>query len=310
MDQADPCTIRKALSSQWSWACWLCLLCSGCNWTCYQEPVPAAVATCREFSQQGLSALEEEDWATAEQKLRLAVRSNPEDADARKHLAEALRQRGNFLEAQEQLRAAAELHPEDAEIHLQLAHLALQQENLPAASDYLEQALEIDPKLAEAWVAQAKLAMSQRQYRDALSHSFRALRYQPDHREAKGLVASLYQNLDQPQRALAAYQEALDAYSPGNEPARLLYEQGLVCLQLGRNKQALQSLALARDRSGPDIHLWLALSQAYLAAGELEQAEQQLQRTLEFYPDHPATVALLQRVQIARRTEGTFTRYQ
>ena len=135
-----------SLRVRWQFAVVLCLLAAGCRSLTGQGPIPKSVATCRQYSQQGTSAMERGDWSHAEallaRAIRLARRFRRDTA-----YAETLWHRGAAQEAVAQLEEARRVAADDVSLAVRTGELYLamgQVEN----SQLSDQALELDPKSA------------------------------------------------------------------------------------------------------------------------------------------------------------------
>jgi hypothetical protein len=95
-----------------------------------------------------------------------------------------------------------------------------------------------------------------------------ALRYNPHAPDALLEVAELQYQLSRPQRALATVQYLLDAYTPGEEPRRALWLQGLAFEAIDRRQDAVTSLYAASTHGPAEPELLYQLARAQNAAGD------------------------------------------
>lgn len=274
-------------------------MCSGCRFSGRDGPVPRSLIISRQLTQQGLSALDRNDWRRAEPLLAQAVEAFPQDTEARRHYATALWQSGQRGEALAQMAEALKLAPDDPGLLSRAAEMRLAVGEPAAAGDLVDRALDVDPRNPALWRLRGRLRLQGGALRESLADFQRALSYQADDREALLDVAEIYRRLNQPARALASLQCLCDGYPPGEEPPQVLYLMGLAYGALGRTDEAIDSLLAARDRgpSSPDVLFRLA--EVQWSAGRLTDAEQNVSRALALSPSHAASRALLKRMRLA-----------
>ena len=179
----------------------LALPSAGCKLPGRDGPVPQSLADCRRLSRQGVAALERGRQQTAETMLAQAVTACPVDAEARRHYADSLWQRGARPEAIAQMEEAVRLADEDASFSVRLAEMYLADGRAELARQSADRAIELDPKLPEAWAVRGGVLRSLGQPREALADYLRALGQAPENRETLLAVAELYRQLNEPRRA-------------------------------------------------------------------------------------------------------------
>ncbi len=273
----------------------------GCRLPGIGNPVPDSVAAARRYWQQGVAAMEQGEWAEAEALLAEAVKTNPGDVEARRHLATALRRRGAWAEAREHLDEALRLAPDDATLRATLAEVLLELDLTELARQEAEYALDLDPRMAAGWAARGKVMWAIGDLRQALADFQRGLGSAPNDRELLSAVASLYHEMNQPQRALAVLHQLLDTYLPDEQPAELLYEEGVAYHTLGRHEEALASFHLAAQRGEGSVKLFFHMAEAELFAGRYEDAARAAREALARDPAHRPSQDLLDRLELADR---------
>ena len=284
------------------------LLLAGCQLPGREGPVPQSLANCRRLSQQGVAALDRGRQQDAEALLAKAVAICPVDAEARRHYGEALWRRGARTEAIAQMEEAGRLASEDAALWARLAEMYLAVGQPDRAGQNAERALDLDPKLPVAWVIRGRVTWAAGQPRPALADYLRALGYAPHDRAILQEVAELYRQLNEPQRALQTLQSLAETYSPGEEPGQVLYLTGQAYVALGRYDDAVESLSAAVTRQQPTAEMYCRLGEADLLAGHPEEAAAAARQALALQPQHEASRALLDRVELARQPQGAVTR--
>ncbi|MBN1590247.1 MAG: tetratricopeptide repeat protein [Pirellulales bacterium] len=281
---------------------------SGCHLAGHDGPISPSLARCREYSQQGVLALEQGRWASAELLLRKAVESCPDDPEARRHLAEALWYQGRKQEALVQLDQAIALVPNDGELRVRATEMRLGVNQIEPARHEIETALNLEPNRADAWAMRARVLRAAKDPRGALADYHRALGYAPNDRDLLMETAELYAELNEPEQALALLHSLIDGCGPGEEPQKALYLEGLAYAALGRNDEAAESYAtaLARGAPTPELLYQLALVQSH--AGRPREAVVAAEAALRLAPTHGPSRQLIERLNVAQCPDPTIHR--
>jgi tetratricopeptide (TPR) repeat protein len=293
----------------------------GCHFTGLRDPVPATLATSRRLSQDGRESLERGDNAKAEELLAQAVKTCPSDADAHRYYAEALWARGAQAEAIAQLEEAIKLSGDNPELRIRLADMYLAGGSFDKARQSAESALALDGKSPAAWAALGRLhrcegdaetATDRRKagefYRLALADDHRALGYAPQDRALLAEEAEVYRRLAEPQQALDTMQSLAETYSPGEEPAWVLFWQGRDYLALSRFDDAAASFNGAAAHGMRTADNFYCLAEAQHRSGRPAEAASALQQALKIDPRHLASQRLLNEIQVAQQTDGVMRR--
>lgn len=286
----------------------LVVLAAGCRLPVWEGPVSKSLAASRQFSRQGVIAIESGQWDEAETLLTKAVRSCPDNAEARRHYAEVLWHRGRKSEAVAQLQQAVDLAGSDAAVRVRLAEMRLALGQLDAAGREIDAALNLEPKLAAAWATRARVTRAKGQPSLALADYYRALGYAPSDRVLLLEVAELHRELGQPQKALSMLHSLMDTQLPGEEPQHLLYLQGLAQAALGRHDDAAESFALALNRGEPTAELFYLLAESQWHAGRQAEASDAATQALALDGAHEPSRRLLEQVGLAERPDEPLRR--
>lgn len=260
--------------------------------------MPKALAASRELSRLGMTAIEADKWSQAEELLAKAVKTCPEDADARRYYAEALWHEGKRDKAIVQLERAAQRPGADALPHVRLAEMQLAMGKADAAAARVEMALDQDPKLAAAWTVRGRILAATGRMQPALADYHRALAHAPNDRQLLWETAELYRQLDRPQKALAMLHSLAETYSPGEEPQGLVRAEGLAYAALGRHAEAADRFRRALARNEPTAELYYLLAQAEARRGQTVEAAAAARHALALAPDHPPSRALLEQLAL------------
>ena len=278
------------------------LMLSGCQLVGREGPVPKSVASCRQMSQRGISAMDHGQWDNAEALLAQAVKTCPADAEARRNYAETLWHRGALAEAVAQLEEAIRISGEDAALQVRVGEMNLAMGRVAEALRRADQAIDLSPQSATAWALRGRANAAAGQLELALVDYQRALGIQHDNAKVLLETAELYRRLDRPQRALSTLECLVDTYPAGEEPPQVLYLQGLALVALNRYPDAVESYQAAAERPNPTPELLFRLSEAQMLAGRTTDAQRTLERALAQDPNYAPSRALAQRLDLAQRT--------
>ena len=272
---------------------------SGCRLPGGDGPVSHSLAASRGYCQQGVAAMEQGELKDAESLLGQAVRVCPADPEARRRYAEILWQRGERPKAIAQLQEAIRVGGENAEIHVALAQMRLEMGDGADARHHADRAIDLDPRLSAAWAIRARISLAEGNRRAALDDYHRALGLAPDDREVRLAIAEVYRQLNQPQRALSMLQVLADTYTPGEEPQKVIYLEGLAYAALGRHQEAVDAFTLAADRGKPTAEILCRLAESELQLDCPGPAAEMAQQALLLDPHHRPSQEVLARAEVA-----------
>jgi tetratricopeptide (TPR) repeat protein len=264
----------------------------GCRTLNCQKPSDETIAQTRQLSLQGKDAQQKGRWDQAETYFSQAVQKSPNDERARCGYAESLWRRGAKDQAITHMVEAVKLSGDDPERLVQLGHMYLAQNNLPAATRQVDKAIAANKHSASAWALRGNIYRMSGQREEALAAYHRALSYQPHFPEVQVSLSEIYSQSHRPQRALATIQSLADQYPPGSVPANVLYRQGLVLRQLGRNHDAAECLATASQQGQPTPEVLCELAQCRLLTGDRANAMLAVRNALQLDPHHAGALQL------------------
>jgi tetratricopeptide (TPR) repeat protein len=162
-----------------------------------------------------------------------------------------------------------------------------------AAAAEADQAIRLNSKSAGGWQLRGQVAARRGNARQALADFHRAVSYAPHDRDLLLDLAETYRQLGRPQQALVTLQDVADTYSPGDEPQRILYLEGVALAAMGRSVEASERLAQARDRGPATAEICYQLAQAQASAGQADAARASLHQALQLEPTHVASQSLM-----------------
>lgn len=213
------------------------------------------------MQEQILEALRRGDHPAAVDAARSYAAQAPDDAQAHRLLALALRSAGDADGARGSIERAIALDPGDARLHLEHAGLLLGARDLEGAGQALDASIGLDPNAFPAYVMQAQLAMGRNDLDEASRLARLAGRVAPDHPALKALLGTLE-------------------------------------LRRGNADDAMKLLAAAAEGAPDDPVVVHALGFAYLAKGHLAFAEQAFRKLLELAPEAAMVRLLVAQLQL------------
>jgi len=280
----------------------------GCRLPGYGGSFSPSLAKCRQYSQEGIVALEQGRWTRAEETLAKAVKCCPDDPEARRHHAEALWSCGRREEAIAELDETIALAPKDAALRVRKAQMRLTMGQIPQAQSEIETAIDMDPDRGSAWAVRARVRRAAGDSTGALANYHRALGYAPEDRDLLLETAELYRELNEPEKTLALLHRLIDTYGPGEEPQKLVYLEGLACAALGRCDEAAERYAVALARGEPTPELLYQLALVRSRVGQPREALVAAEEALRLQPDYEPALRLVERLSARPPQEGVIPR--
>jgi tetratricopeptide (TPR) repeat protein len=257
------------------------------------------VAAARDWSQQGVAAVEAGQWDQAEALLRKSIEVSPADAVSRRYLAEALWRRGAFEDALVQIEAAVRADETNPLLVVRAGEMLLATQSSELAVARADEAIRLDPKLAAAWALRGRAFWQMKQVERALADLQRALDFAPHDREVLIDIAGIYRQIGQPTRCLTTLHQLIDTYPQGQAPQQAMLLEGITLKELGRGRQAAESLLAAARAGPPNADVLSQLAQAYDSLGDYAAATAAAQEALAVDANHAPSRALL--TQLASR---------
>jgi tetratricopeptide (TPR) repeat protein len=137
----------------------------------------------------------------------------------------------------------------------------------------------------------------------ALADLQRALQFAPDGGDVLMDVAALYRQRGQHDRCLTTLHHLLDTFPPGQGSQLAYWMEGLTLCDLGRPRQAAESLRMAHQQGPANADILYYLAQAELDAGNADAAGSALQFALAADPTHEPSRQL--QLKLATRANAT-----
>ncbi len=264
------------------------------------------------FSEQGMKALDENRYPAAVESFTQAIAADPKDYSLHFNLALAYSLMGKNAEAIPEYKKTLELKPDlyEAELNLGISLLrehraseavpyftaAVGQKaneyrpnyylaaSLLGAGDFVKaeqtyhMALGLDSKSPDAELGLAHALAGENKLEDAAVHFKKAAELNATYRDDLLELAGMYEKANQPEQAMAIYQQFPD--NPGAQE-RL----GDLLLKAGKPSDAIASLLIAVAKSPTEANR-AALAEAYLKNNEPNKAQPLVEQILAADPDN------------------------
>jgi len=231
----------------------------------------------------GISALQQNRFEDAIQRLKRALRIVPDDIDANLAMAQAFAARNLHEQAEEWFQRAHGLAPGNLQILGLLILCLMNQGKFHAALIHLDRFLVLNPRDADAFNKRGYIMQQFDRHQEAISNFTRALLLQPEFPEALNNRANSLKSLERNAEAIEDYDSAIS-----QRPEYILpySNRSLSLLQMGRAEEALESCdrALALNAQFPD-----ALNNKGFILQKLQRFEESviyLKQALAINPHH------------------------
>jgi tetratricopeptide (TPR) repeat protein len=268
---------------------------AGCA-TLNRNPVPDNVVTARQYSLNGLDAMQRNEWRKAEGLFAKAIDAYPADERAHQQYAEALWHRDARDRAIGHLERSVALSGGDPHRRVRLGEMYLAEGQIDEAWKQVEAAIESQRKLASAWALRGDILRKQGRLELAIADYHRALSNQPQYAHVQLSTAAVYRELNRPRRALSTLEVLATQYPPTEVPQEVLLQQGLALRAMDRYEDAIITLAAAARRGEPSLEVLYHLSEAQLAAGDTANARLAARHALTLAPHNQQLQQLDRRI--------------
>lgn len=242
---------------------------------------------------QGVAFIQRGYPEQAESFFQIAVRENPDSADAHYNLGTLYLQKQMWEAAREHLRRASELKPGNLVTLNNLGVLAAQRGDVDEALGYFQKVLQADPDFTFGLQNLGDLYRRQGKLSEAQQVLERALQTQPENPEVNyllGLVSGQKGDNDQAREYLQRAVKLRPQYPDALNNLGVLYL---------RTRNVPEAIAAFQDciRVAPDFDQpYLNLARVYIVLRNREEARKVLRQLLEQHPNHPMALKMVEQL--------------
>jgi tetratricopeptide (TPR) repeat protein len=247
--------------------------------------IQRSLSVAKGWVDRGVQLAERGEVNDAVAAFRRALRYQPDSAEARSNLGNALRTQGNLEEAVTQLERAIALAPDYPEAHQNLGVVFARQRRHDEAIAQFRRAIELKPDFTVAWTS---LGLSQAELRrcaEAEASFRRALEIEPRSPRILNNLGNVLSDQGRRPEAVVVLRRAIEVDPRCVDAHNNL---GNALRELGERDEAIASFerALAIRPEFPEAHNNLGITWA--AKGDYQRASNCYREALRIWPEYPA----------------------
>jgi tetratricopeptide (TPR) repeat protein len=237
---------------------------------------------------QARSLLDQGKLAESETLLRRYLSANPQNADAHYLLGYALFREQKAKDSLDEFTAGAKFRRPRADELKVVAADYVMLNDYSDADKWFTQVVAETPEDADAWYLLGRTRYNEGEFAGAIAAFEHALSLRPRYVEAENNVGLAWKELNDRDRAHAAFQTAIDWQGDSPVDAQPFLNLGRLLAEAGNNEQAagLVARALSLAPSNPSAHE--ELGKIYLAMNRLSDAESELEKAVSLSPETSA----------------------
>lgn len=245
--------------------------------------------------------------AEAEASLRSYVANNPENADGHFLLGYALFREQKAKESLDEFTAGAKSRRPRADELKVVAADYVMLGDYSDADKWFSQVLSETPNDPETWYLLGRTKYNENEFPAAIDAFEHALKLRAKYIEAENNIGLAWKELNQREKALAAFQNAIDWQGDAPSDAQPFLNMGSLLADRNENEQAISILnrALTLAPKNPSVHE--QLGKVYLAMNKLADAQSEMEEAVALSPD---TSSLHYKLGQILRKEGKADRAQ
>jgi tetratricopeptide (TPR) repeat protein len=233
------------------------------------------------FIEKGVALGNLKRYEEALESFQKAIDLDPKSVTAWINRGVALSNLERYEEALESFQKAIDLDPKSVNVWINRGAALSNLERYEEALESFQKVIDLDPKSVDAWREQGDALRVLKRYSEALVACDRALEIAPENSGAlnsQALTLSFLQDFD---KAIAAIDQAIHL-----SPEEALYKanRGIVLARAGRYSEALADCDQAIQQDPKHEGGYYAKACYYALQGEIEQAINNLQTSIELAP--------------------------
>ncbi|MGE0385206.1 MAG: tetratricopeptide repeat protein [Gammaproteobacteria bacterium] len=234
------------------------------------------------YLQRGKDLLAEENYDKAQLEFKNALQIDPNDADARFHLAQVLERQQNWTEAFKHLAKVVQDHPDHVDARTHLGQLYLLSGAPDKARNEADEILKRNPKHADGLTLRAALHTQRGELDAAAADVAAALAAEPDNTRAIAMQSALQVRAGKTNDAIKTLEAAVARLPKASDLKVLLAE---MYRQQGRLEDSAKTVAgLVQDKP-EQIEYRMRLAALYEAAGKHADADKTMREAIAKFPE-------------------------
>ena len=247
--------------------------------------VPVLCQAPADLLSQGRALLDAGRPAEAESVLRTYLTAHPESADAHFLLGYALFRQQKATDSLAEFTAGAKYRrPRTDELKVVAADYVMLGD-YSDADKWFSQVVSETPDDADTWYLLGRTKYNENEFEAAIKAFEHALKLRPKYVEAENNIGLAWKELNDRDKARAAFQAAIDWQGDSPVDAQPFLNLGTLLADANNHEQALVPLAKALSiaPNNPSVHE--ELGKVYLAMNRLSEAQSELEKAIALSPD-------------------------
>lgn len=229
-------------------------------------------------------------WDEAERLLRAYLVGQSDSVEAHYLLASTLFHEDRPTDSLAEYTIAARLRRPGAEDLKNVAFDYVLAHDYQDADKWMTAAVRLAPESGDAWYSLGRIRYTEEKFDGAVEAFQEALKRMPQSVKAENNLGLAYEGHYEPEKAMAAYREAIEWQKDMPNPSEQPYINLGNLLMAGEHPEEALALLLKAEMISPkDEVTHVAIGKLYLKQAELKKAEEELRLAVEIAPkDAPA----------------------
>ncbi|MGI4827086.1 MAG: tetratricopeptide repeat protein [Janthinobacterium lividum] len=231
------------------------------------------------------AAFDQGHWAEAEQQARAFLGTHPNSAEAQYLLATTLFRENKPKDSLAAFTQAAQLARPSALDFRSIAFDYVLLNDYTDADTWMTRSAQDNPKDGETWYAIGRIKYTENRFAESITSFKKALQLMPQSVKAEDNLGLAYEGLNQPDEAIAAYQQALAWQAGSPHPSEQpMLNLGILLTDRNQFDTALPLLKQAETLAPTDGKVHGALGKLYARLNDLPEAQTELEQALATDP--------------------------
>ena len=236
-------------------------------------------------------------WGEAERLLREYLAGHNDSVEAHYLLASTLFHEDRPTDSLAEYTIAARLRRPGAEDLKNVAFDYVLAHDYQDADKWMTEVVRLAPESGDAWYSLGRIRYTAEKFDGAVEAFQEALKRMPQSVKAENNLGLAYEGLYQPEKAMAAYREAIEWQKDKPNPSEQPYINLGKLLMAGEHSEEALALLLKAEMISPKEEVTrVAIGKLYQKQGEMKKAEDELRHAVEIAPKDATAHFLLGRI--------------